>query len=556
MQAYNLIAQYYPNAQLVNATQNYFNGQADFNLSYGSNPQGYGYIIVYKDSSGNTVEITPAEVGAAVTVNNGVLTLSQSAATALTNSNSAAGSVPISASINSIIVAGPASVTYNSPTVINPVTGVTVPGSMSPGIVGAGAASGSQTGAGNSGGGAGGSVTSSGAATGGTFGSVSVPADFGAIPPGGWPAGTVVQHYTVQANGDIVDNNTGKVVGNQGATPAATTTTNNTGGNQTTTGAPTIASLSVSHAAAGTTVTITGTNFNTTSANFNVVQFASGTTYQNASATAVNSSGTSLTFTVPAGLAPGAYTVRVINVASESSSAASNFTVDSSSAAIGQSATLTLSQSTITLPPGTMQNVQFGLTTTLPAEQAITVTSSNSAVATATADANGGVIHITGVSAGTAVITVHPTVMGTNTSQDKTITVTVGSVINSVTTLNFSTNAAGWNQSSNTLTLAVGAAQQIKVTSTIKGAVSNSVTAVTQANNIVINDTAGVITVMAISASTTPAVITVQAADGTTANILVLVIAAGSSTTQTNNGSLLTAAQAAAYPELLLWVIF
>jgi len=167
-----------------------------------------------------------------------------------------------------------------------------------------------------------------------------------------------------------------------------------------------------------------------------------------------------------------------------------------------------------------MQNIKFSIAPTATASQAITVTSSNSSVATAIADSNGGTIHITGLSNGSAVITVHPTAMGSSTAQDKTITVTVASAAGSVTTttfttFNFSSSAPGWNAANRTLTLGAGSAQQITVTAVNGSTTSGNISASTSATNILINDTNGVITVVGISASSKPAEVDIQAADGT-----------------------------------------
>lgn len=87
--------------------------------------------------------------------------------------------------------------------------------------------------------------------------------------------------------------------------------------------------------------------------------------------------------------------------------------------------TLSLSETSVTAGPGQSEVVNVYMTGAAAVAGHISAVSSNPAVARVSVDAASGNVTITGVSAGSATITVHPTDMGTDTSADKTISVTI-----------------------------------------------------------------------------------------------------------------------------------
>ena len=104
---------------------------------------------------------------------------------------------------------------------------------------------------------------------------------------------------------------TGVVAGNPPASGLVTGTGIGSVATPTGTVAPVISALSANHGSAGTLITVTGNNFSTTPGN-NQVMF-SGSTGSQLAVAASSATATSLQFMVPANLAPGTYSVQILN---------------------------------------------------------------------------------------------------------------------------------------------------------------------------------------------------------------------------------------------------
>jgi|GEM_PF-4693182 len=359
--------------------------------------------------------------------------------------------------------------------------------------------------------------------------SSALPAGF-VIPPGAAVGTILANDVVVGPNGTLLKRTVGA--------PGSATTSNTTSPATTSTGAS-ITSLSVTHGAAGTSVTISGSKFNAIKEN-NAISFLNASGGVLLTVVPTGMTATSLTFTVPSSLPAGAYAIQVMDLGAYlAKSNTLAFTIDPSSATspgteLGQSASITTDA---VLPPATLGTVYnktlatanvpgtvtwsvtagslpAGLTlnstglisgtpitagttnfvitatngttslnkiftlTVSPMDGAyfgsyviapsveltktstsivvgatdivvakvtivtggiahtlgtVSALSSNPGVATVSVS-SGNVMAITGMSAGTATITVHPTILPANdTSQDRTITVTVTNGVGSVT---------------------------------------------------------------------------------------------------------------------------
>jgi nucleoid-associated protein YgaU len=127
------------------------------------------------------------------------------------------------------------------------------------------------------------------------------------------------------------------------------------------------------------------------------------------------------------GVSPGTATITVHPTGAGASTAQDKIITVTITALATTSATpvaLTLSNSTLSMIPGQNNTVIAQVIAQTGVDAALTATSSNSAVATVVS-APGRNIIITAIAPGTAIITVHPVGMGSDTSQDKTVIVTV-----------------------------------------------------------------------------------------------------------------------------------
>jgi LysM repeat protein len=248
-----------------------------------------------------------------------------------------------------------------------------------------------------------------------------LPAGF-LIPPGGFPAGTVLPNgLSVSPDGKTIIDSTGKVVGPNGTATTTTTTTT------TASAAPTVSSISVSHAEPGALVTVIGSGFNTSAGSKNAIQFidSQGNFVKNISASEVNSTGTQVKFTVP-NLPAGAYKIVITNSENAKSAAPVNFTVDAKTGTqTTSSVSLSLSKNTLSLAVGAIGTISSSVITGSGINYRVTATTASDKILV-NVNATTGVINIIGLAPGTATIKVHPTdLAATDTSQDQIITVTI-----------------------------------------------------------------------------------------------------------------------------------
>ncbi len=135
---------------------------------------------------------------------------------------------------------------------------------------------------------------------------------------------------------------------------------------------------------------------------------------------------TQLTLVIPNGLAAGTYQIRVVN-GDDPSKVSNSVALSVLAESQGGSSTpvVSLSQQTVTVTAGRTSTVNASVLIYDTVTSQVTVSSSNNLVATAVVDTT-GLITITGVGQGVAIITVHPTALSsTDKSQDKYITVSV-----------------------------------------------------------------------------------------------------------------------------------
>lgn len=181
--------------------------------------------------------------------------------------------------------------------------------------------------------------------------------------------------------------------------------------------APAITGITPAEVIIGQSVNITIVGQNLTGATL-TSNSASGLTI---SGVQVNSAGTQLTASITASAA-APIGLNTLTLTTANGSVTTSFSVN----AAASSYSLSLAQTGLNMVVGQTGTVLA--TVTAPGgvlSRQLSASSSNTSVATVTADPNTGIVSIVATGVGSAAITVHPTGLGSDTSQDKIITVNV-----------------------------------------------------------------------------------------------------------------------------------